>query len=69
MTFYLDEINDYFGRAYFYCPEKELDFSVDVRGVFGDPDEEPTPEEFKAFCERCDSAFGEAFGEGVGWKF
>ena len=69
MTFYLEEVNNYTEKAEFYCPEKEIGYSVDVSGIFCDPNEEPTDAEFEAFCERCDSAFCEAFGDGVDWRF
>ena len=69
MVFFLEEVDGYAERAFFYCPEKEVSHSVDIMGVFGNYTEEPTPEEFEAFCERCDKSFGEAFGEGVDWRF
>ena len=66
MTFYLDEVNDYFGRAYFYCPEKELDFSVDISGAF---DSNAGDYDGGKVEEIVSKAFGEAFGEGVEWKY
>lgn len=66
MTFSLEFVDDYTQELEFFCPEKELTFYVDISGAYDEQAEDYNQGEVERIV---DKAFGEAFGEGVNWKF
>ena len=66
MTFSLEFVDDYTQELEFFCPEKELTFYVDISGAYDEQTEDYNQGEVERIV---DKAFGEAFGEGVNWKF
>ena len=66
MTFSLEFVDDYTQELEFFCPEKEITFCVDISGAFDEQAETYDDGKVERIVSK---AFGEAFGEGVNWKF
>ena len=66
MVFGLAFCDDYRQELEFFCPEKELTFYVDISRAYDEQAEAYDDEKVENIVSK---AFGEAFGEGVEWKF
>ena len=70
MLFCFEGADDYMGKHYYFCPEKEMEVVVDIDPAYNDDSGDWDEDEIiKLTDEKFRETFGDDFGKSVFWKW